>query len=68
MLSAHTSNLTILAISRGALVLAALFSERRRAILERETRLQEALRAGRVIAFDWDVYPKRPFARHSEDC
>jgi len=55
----------ILAISLGALVLAALFSERRlheRAILEREARilerearLQEALRAGRVIAFDWDV-------------
>jgi PAS domain S-box-containing protein len=49
---------TILAISLGALVLAALFSERRlheRAILEREARLQEALRAGSVIAFDWDV-------------
>ncbi len=49
---------TILAISLGALVLAALFSERRlheRAILERETRLQEALRAGSVMAFDWDV-------------
>jgi PAS domain S-box-containing protein len=48
----------ILAISLGALVLAALFSERRlheRAILEREARLQEALRAGSVIAFDWDV-------------
>ena len=49
---------TILAISLGALVLAALFSERRlheSAILEREARLQEALRAGRIIAFDWDV-------------
>jgi PAS domain S-box-containing protein len=49
---------TILAISLGALVLAALFSERRlheSAILERETRLQEALRAGNVMAFDWDV-------------
>jgi PAS domain S-box-containing protein len=49
---------TILAISLGALVLAALFSERRlheSAILERETRLQEALRAGSVMAFDWDV-------------
>jgi len=49
---------TILAISLGALVLAALFSERRlheRAILEREIRLQEALRAGSVMAFDWDV-------------
>ena len=49
---------TILAISLGALVVAALFSERRlheRAILEREIRLQEALRAGSVMAFDWDV-------------
>jgi PAS domain S-box-containing protein len=49
---------TILATSLGALVLAALFSERRlheSAILEREARLQAALRAGRVIAFDWDV-------------
>ena len=49
---------TIMAISLGALVLAALFSERRlheSAILEREARLQEALRAGSVMAFDWDV-------------
>jgi PAS domain S-box-containing protein len=49
---------TILAISLGALVLAALFSERRRhesAILEREARIQEALRAGSVMAFDWDA-------------
>ncbi len=49
---------TILAISLGALVLAALFSERRfheSAILEREARLQEALRAGSVMTFDWDV-------------
>ena len=42
---------TVLATSLGALVLAALFSERRL----HETRLQDALRAGRVIAFDWDV-------------
>jgi PAS domain S-box-containing protein len=42
---------TILAISLGGLVLAALFSERRL----HETRLQNALRAGGVIAFDWDV-------------
>ena len=49
---------TILATSLGALVLAALFSERRlheRAGLEREARLQDALRAGRVMAFDWDL-------------
>jgi PAS domain S-box-containing protein len=42
---------TILAISLGALVLAALFSER----TLHETRLQDALRAGNVVAFDWDV-------------
>jgi len=49
---------TILATSFGALVLAALFSERRtheRAILERERRLEEALRAGGVITFDRDL-------------
>jgi PAS domain S-box-containing protein len=49
---------TILAISLGSLVLAALFSERRlheSAILEREARLQGALRAGSVMAFDWDM-------------
>ncbi|WP_324422913.1 ATP-binding protein [Bradyrhizobium sp.] len=48
----------VLAISFGALVLAALFSERRmheRAILERELRLEEALRAGGVITFDWNL-------------
>ena len=52
------AQVTILATSLGALVLAALFSERRlheRAILEREARLQAALRAGNVMAFDWDV-------------
>lgn len=59
---------TILAISFGALVLAALFSERRlheTTLLERETRLQEALRAGRVMAFDWDV--RTDEVRHSEN-
>jgi len=59
---------TILATSFGALVLAALFSERRlheKAILERERRLQEALRAGGVIAFDWDL--KTNEIQHSEN-
>ena len=49
---------TILATSFGALVLAALFSERRlheSTILERERRLEEALRAGGVMSFDWNV-------------
>src|SRR4029453_1769371 len=48
----------ILATSFGALILAALFSERRThelALLERELRLEEALRAGDVITFDWDL-------------
>jgi PAS domain S-box-containing protein len=48
----------ILATTFGALVLAALFSERRMhelAILEKERRLEEALRAGDVITFDWDL-------------
>src|SRR5258705_134026 len=47
-----------LATSFGAVVLAARFSERRIhefAILERERRLEEALRAGGVITLDWDL-------------
>ncbi len=49
---------TIMATSFGALVLAALFGERRLheyAILERERRLEEALRAGGVITLDWNL-------------
>jgi integral membrane sensor domain MASE1 len=49
---------TILAASLGALVLAALFSERRlheAQLVEGEMRLQAALRAGRVVAFEWDA-------------
>ncbi len=48
----------ILAVSLCALVLAALFAERREheaVLMESETRLQEALTAGGVTAFDWDV-------------
>jgi signal transduction histidine kinase/CheY-like chemotaxis protein len=59
---------TILATSFGGLVLAALFSERRRhesEILERDRRLQEALRAGGVIAFNWDLVKDE--VRHSEN-
>ena len=54
----QSAQASILAISFGALVLTALFSERRLqgiALLDREARLQEALRAGGVMAFDWDV-------------
>jgi PAS domain S-box-containing protein len=48
----------ILAVSLCAFVLAALFAERRKheaELTESEGRLQEALSAGGVTAFDWDV-------------
>ena len=48
----------ILAVSLCAFVLAALFAERRqheRVLTESEARLQEALTAGAVTAFEWDV-------------
>ena len=59
---------SILAISFGALVLTALFSERRLqaiALLDREVRLEEALRAGGVIAFEWDL--DADLVRHSQN-
>jgi len=49
----------ILAVSLCAFVLAALFAERRQheaALMEGEARLQEALTAGAVTAFEWDVH------------
>jgi PAS domain S-box-containing protein len=49
----------ILAASLCAFVLAALFAERRQheaALMEREARLQEALAAGAVTAFEWDFH------------
>jgi PAS domain S-box-containing protein len=48
----------ILTVSLCALVLAALFAERRQleaVLMESEARLQEALTAGAVMAFEWDV-------------
>jgi len=48
----------ILVVALCAFVLAALFAERRQhevALMESETRLQEALTAGAVTAFEWDV-------------
>jgi PAS domain S-box-containing protein len=48
----------ILTVSLCAFVLAALFAERRHseaALMEGEARLQEALMAGAVTAFEWDV-------------
>ena len=59
---------TILAISFGALILAALFSERRLheiTLIEREARLQDALKAGGVLAFDWDLPADE--VRHSQN-
>jgi len=53
-----TAQAIILATSLGALILAALFAERRRheaIVVENEARLQGALRIGGVMAFDWDV-------------
>ena len=49
---------SILAISLCALVLASLFAERRHheaALFEGQARLQEALTAGGVVAFEWDA-------------
>jgi len=49
---------SILAISLCALVLASLFAERRHheaALFEGQARLQEALTAGGVMAFEWNV-------------
>jgi len=48
----------IMVVTVGSLVLAALFAERRQhvhALIESESRLQEALSAGGVTAFDWDL-------------
>ncbi|MGB9366764.1 MAG: MASE1 domain-containing protein [Xanthobacteraceae bacterium] len=53
-----TAQAIILATSLGALILAALFAERRRheaIVVENEARLQGAMRIGGVMAFDWDV-------------
>ena len=47
----------LLAIELGTLVLAAVFAERRRyeaVVKQSEARLQEALTAGQVMAFEWD--------------
>jgi signal transduction histidine kinase/CheY-like chemotaxis protein len=52
-----SSQATLLATSFGALILAALFNERKSheaAILDREVRLEEALQVGKVLAFEWD--------------
>jgi len=64
----QSAQASILAISFGALVLTALFSERRLqgiALMDREARLQEALRAGGVMAFEWDLAADQ--VRHSQN-
>jgi PAS domain S-box-containing protein len=48
----------IMVVTVGSFVLAALFAERRQhvdALIESESRLQEALSAGGVTAFEWDL-------------
>jgi PAS domain S-box-containing protein len=53
-----SAQITIVGTALCAFVLSALFAEQRRlgaGALEREARLQEALRAGGVFAFEWDV-------------
>jgi PAS domain S-box-containing protein len=53
-----TAQAIILATTLGALILAALFTERRRheaIVVENAARLQSALQIGGVMAFDWDV-------------
>jgi len=53
-----TAQAIILATTLGALLLAALFAERRRheaVAVENESRLQNAMRIGGVMAFDWNV-------------
>src|SRR5262249_29624759 len=63
-----TAQAIILATGLGALVLAALFAERRRheaIVTENEARLQEAMRIGGVMAFDWDV--RHGTSRRSEN-
>ena len=65
ILSAQAS---ITGVALCAFVLAALFAERRQheaVLMESEARLQQALAAGAVTAFDWDV--RTDLSRHSEN-
>src|SRR5215510_4541037 len=51
----------LLAIELGTLILAAVFAEQRRyqaALKQSKTRLQEALTAGHVMAFEWDPHTR----------
>jgi PAS domain S-box-containing protein len=64
----QSAQASISAISFGALVLTALFSERRLqgiSLRDQEAQLQEALRAGGVMAFEWDLPADQ--VRHSRN-
>ena len=63
-----SAQLSILGVAACAFVLAALFAERRQheaVLMESEARLQEALAAGAVTAFDWDV--RTGLSQHSQN-
>jgi PAS domain S-box-containing protein len=63
-----TAQAGIVSVALCAFVLAALFAERRQhaaALIESEARLQEALSAGGVTAFDWDL--RTGMSRRSEN-
>src|SRR5262249_9755190 len=63
-----TAQAGIMSVALCAFVLAALFAERRQhaaALIESEARLQEALSAGGVTAFDWDL--RTGMTRRSEN-
>jgi PAS domain S-box-containing protein len=63
-----TAQAGIVSVALCAFVLAALFAERRQhaaALIESEARLQEALLAGGVNAFDWDL--RTGISRRSEN-
>jgi PAS domain S-box-containing protein len=63
-----TAQAAILAVSFGALTLTALFSERRlqgASLRHQEEELQEALRAGGVVAFEWNA--RADLVRHSRN-
>jgi PAS domain-containing protein len=66
--SIMSAQITIFGTALCAFVLSALFAERRRheaVLAENEARLQEALAAGGVIAFEWDT--STDLVRHSNN-
>jgi PAS domain S-box-containing protein len=56
--SVVSAQVTVIGTALTAFILSALFAERRQheaVVVERETRLQEALAAGSVVAYEWDA-------------